>query len=66
MLAATNPVAVLTLALVGGIVCGGLGALVRGNRGFAVGFVIGAILVPAVIVGAAFMIVRSGVFASPG
>lgn len=66
MLTGINPVAVLTIALVGGIVFGAFGALVRGNRGFAYGFAIGAILVPTVIVGGAIMIVRTGVFATPG
>ncbi|HVJ81131.1 MAG TPA: hypothetical protein VNC50_08685 [Planctomycetia bacterium] len=66
MLAATNPVAVLTIALIGGIVFGGFGALIRGNKGFAVGFAIGAILVPAVIVVFGIMLVRTGIFAVPG
>ncbi|WP_428304475.1 hypothetical protein [Lacipirellula sp.] len=66
MLAATNPVAVMTIALVGGIVFGACGALIRGNRGFAVGFVIGAILVPAVIAVFGIMLVRTGIFAVPG
>lgn len=66
MFAAINPVAVITVALIGGLVFGAIGALLRGNRGFAVGFAIGAILVPTVIVVGGTMLVRSGVFAVPG
>ena len=66
MLAATNPFAVLIIALIGGIVFGAVGALIRGNKGFAIGFVIGAILVPIAIAIFLMMLVRTGVFAVPG
>ncbi len=55
-----------SLALIGGIVFGAVAALFRGARGFAIGFTVGAILVPTAIIGLAIMFVRSGVFASPG
>ncbi len=57
---------IVCFAIVGGMVTGAVGALIRGNRGATVGFIVGAILAPLGLILFWVAVIRSGVFGSLG
>ena len=57
----------LAISFGGGVVVASLFALIKGTRNAIVlGFVLGAVLLPAVVMGFFILAARAGAFASPG
>jgi hypothetical protein len=59
-------VGLLVMALGGGFFCSLIGLAWKGERGAVIGFVLGVVLTPVLLMAFFVLLIRTGIFATPG